>query len=268
MHFAKDWLKQLHWGFLMQFWGHYRDLTWQLYSYVTLNLVKAQRGQKKRESVERSGRNGSLLVPISLAANEHYFRLRTCQSQKPCFAKVMSNFHAPVWRKFDLKKTKSACLYTCVTVQIRNNKPHNETPTGESWVVSSISPEKLTTSVRKKWRLSVKCSQLFIMCSHKKKKRGAWAFEQQQAKNKSGKHEGKAGECDVMLSVIHAFTPCSWEKGGEGKKGRKAALFHSELIFLDFKTLHFCGQLIPSAPRCWGSLIRKGAQTHQRACTQ
>lgn len=182
----------------------------------------------------------------------------------------MPNFHKPVWRQFDGKKknnrkNKPACLYTCVTVKIHNNKPPNETPTGESGVVSSISPEKLTTSGKNEGSASSVLG--YLSCVHIK--RGAWAFEQQQPKNKSGKHEGKAGECDVMLSVIHAFTPCSWEKRGRRKKKkRKVALFNSELTFLDFKTLHFCSQLNPSAPQRWGSIRRKGAQTHQHACTQ
>lgn len=198
--------------------------------------------------MERSGRNGSLAVPISLAANQHYFRLRTCQSQKPRFAKVMSNFHVPVWRKFDLKKKKSACLYTCVTVQIRNNKPHNETPTGESWVVSSISPEKLTTSVRKKWRLSVKCSQLFIMCSHKKKKRGGLSFWTTTSQKQEWKTwgEGRGMWCDALSnSCIHSVF---LRKRGRGKKREKSGALSQWANFFGFQNASLLRPTNPLRP--------------------
>lgn len=68
-----------------------------------------------------------------------------------------------------------------------------------------------------------------------------------------------------MLSVIHAFTLCSWEKG-EREKGRKAALFHSELIS-GFQNALLLQPTNPSTPQCWGSLISKGAQTHKSTHT-
>lgn len=58
----------------------------------------------------------------------------------------------------------------------------------------------------------------YLSCVHIK---GALALNNNKAKNKSGKHDGKAGECDVMLSVIHAFTQRSWEKGERERKGEK-----------------------------------------------
>lgn len=160
----------------------------------------------------------------------------------------MSNFHVPVWRKFDLKKKKSACLYTCVTVQIRNNKPHNETPTGESWVVSSISPEKLTTSVRKKWRLSVKCSQLFIMCSHKKKKKGGLSFWTTTSQKQEWKTwgEGRGMWCDALSnSCIHSVF---LRKRGRGKKREKSGALSQWANFFGFQNASLLRPTNPLRP--------------------
>lgn len=95
-------------------------------------------------------------------------------------------------------------------------------------------------------------------------KRGL-SFKQQQSQKQEWKTwgEGRGMWCDAFsYSCIHSVF---FREAREGKKGRKATLFHSELIS-GFQMLCFCSQLTPPPPttEVWGSLKSKGAQTHER----
>lgn len=103
----------------------------------------------------------------------------------------------------------------------------------------------------------------YLSCAHIK---GALAFKQQQSQKQEWKTwgEGRGMWCDAFSnSCIHSV----FLRGkGEREKGRKAALFHSELIS-GFQNALLLQPTNPSTPRCWGSLISKGAQTHKSTHT-
>lgn len=136
-------------------------------------------------------------------------------------AKVTPNLHTPAWQQFDGKKSTQkkqhahtrALLYKSITTNLPTKHPQGKVELCHQF------PLKNSPPMLGKNESSASSVLGDLSCVHIK--RGAWAFEQQQAKNKSGKHEGKAGECDAMLSVIHAFTLCSGEKRGKGKKREK-----------------------------------------------
>lgn len=126
-------------------------------------------------------------------------------------------------KKTKTKKNQHAHTRALLYKSITTNLPTKKHPQGKVELCHQF-PLKNSPPVLGKNEGSASSVLGYLSCAHIK--RGGWAFEQQQAKNKSGKHEGKAGECDVMLSVIHAFTLCSREKKreSEGEKEKSGAL--------------------------------------------
>lgn len=84
----------------------------------------------------------------------------------------------------------------------------------------------------------------YLSCVHMKR---GLSFKQQQSQKQEWKTwgGGRGMWCDVFgYSCIHSVF---FRKEREGKKGRKATLFHSELIS-GFQMLRFCSQLTPHLP--------------------
>lgn len=150
------------------FWGHYHDLAWQLCSYVTLNLVKVERGGKREEwniSLKWTTIHLVFFHPptyIILDFLVLFHRgLTVCHTSKPPVCVHVSTGWVTI-RPEQRARTR-APLYKLLSITTKLPKKHPQRK-----VVSSISPKKLTT-LRKNWRLGVKCSPPFIMRSHEKR---------------------------------------------------------------------------------------------------
>lgn len=105
----------------------------------------------------------------------------------------------------------------------------------------------------------------YLSCVHMKR---GLSFKQQQSQKQEWKTwgEGRGMWCDAFsYSCIHSVF--FREERKREKKGRKATLFHSELIS-GFQMLCFCSQLNPPPPHHRGSMKSKGAQTHEHTDTK
>lgn len=152
---------------------------------------------------------------MSFAANEHYFRLRDLSITKAPFRKK-SDVKPPMslcdgnsiykGNKKREKKRRSVLIhvrYCTNLLSVTTNLPTKH-PQGKVELCHQF-PQKNSPPALGKNEGSASSVLSYLSCAHIKKE----GPEQQHAKNKSGKHEWKAGECDVTLSVIHAFTLCS-----------------------------------------------------------
>lgn len=201
------------------FCGRCDDLAWPLCSYVTLNLIRLRENGKERRrkhsteidhnpfpflSLRPSGPLGCVLVNqrglISLQWCQTYVVMTLCDGYLTLRLSML--VHVLYCTNLLSITTKVPKKHPQRKVKLCHQFPLKNSP----WLGKTEG--------------SASSFLYYLSCAHIK-----GALNNNKAKNKNGKHEGKAGECDVMLSVIHAFTQCSLEKGERERKGEKLRSF-------------------------------------------